>query len=210
MNLPVATVPGVPEIRLHKARPTSGLMRLARQDEDGFGPPYWAHCWAGGLALARYVLDHPGVVAGRRVLDLGAGSGLVGIAAAKAGAREVAAAEVDAYAVAALRLNMKLNEASISVLHGDVTERAPPETDLILVGDLFYAPDLSERVTAFLDRCSACGVQALIGDPWRAHLPISRLTELARYAVTEGESHATRPSGVFAFIPSAGSTTPQA
>ena len=99
-------------------------MRLARQDEDGFGAPYWAHYWAGGLALARYVLDHPGVVAGRRVLDLGAGSGLVGIAAAKAGAREVVAAEVDGYAVAALRLNMKLNDASISVLHSDVTECA--------------------------------------------------------------------------------------
>ena len=148
MNLPVAAVPDVPEIWLHKARPTSGLMRLARQDEEGFGAPYWAHYWAGGLALARYVLDHPGVVAGKRVLDLGAGSGLVGIAAAKAGAREVVAAEVDGYAVAALQLNMKLNEASISVLHSDVTERAPPETDLVLVGDLFYAPDLSERVTS--------------------------------------------------------------
>ena len=101
MNLPVAPVPGVPEIELHKACPTSGLMRLARQDEDGFAAPYWAHYWAGGLALARYVLDHPGAVAGRRVLDLGAGSGLVGIAAAKAGAREVVAAEVDRYAAAA-------------------------------------------------------------------------------------------------------------
>ena len=126
MNLPVAAVPDVPEIRLHKARPTSGLMRLARQDEEGFGAPYWAHYWAGGLALARYVLDHPGVVAGKRVLDLGAGSGLVGIAAAKAGAREVVAAEVDGYAVAALQLNMKLNEASISVLHGDVTSARRP------------------------------------------------------------------------------------
>ena len=204
MNLPVAAVPGVPEIRLHKARPTSGLMRLARQDEEGFGAPYWAHYWAGGLALARYVLDHPGVVAGKRVLDLGAGSGLVGIAAAKAGAREVVAAEVDRYAVAALQLNMKLNDASISVLHSDVTASAPPETDLILVGDLFYAPDLSERVTAFLDRCSSCGIRALVGDPWRAHLPVSRLTELARYLVTEGGSHATRPSGVFAFTPRRG------
>ena len=141
-----------------------------------------------------------------RVLDLGAGSGLVGIAAAKAGAREVVAAEVDRYAVAALQLNMKLNEASISVLHGDVTASAPPETDLILVGDLFYAPDLSERVTAFLDRCSSCGIRALVGDPWRAHLPVSRLTELARYLVTEGGSDA-RPSGVFAFTPRRGRRT---
>jgi predicted nicotinamide N-methyase len=200
-NLPVALVPGIPEIKLHKASPTSGLWRLARQDEEGFGAPYWAHYWAGGLALARYVLDNPTVVAGRRVVDLGAGSGLVGIAAAKAGAREVVAAEVDRYAVAALKLNIKLNGVSISVVHGDLTDRAPPETDVILVGDLFYAADLSERVTAFLDRCSKSGIRALIGDPWRADLPTSRLTELARYVVTEGGSHATMPSGVFAFAP---------
>src|ERR1700749_1583197 len=117
-NVPVSPVPGIPEIELHKASPTSGLWRLARQDKDGFGAPYWAHYWAGGLALARYVLDNPGVVAGKRVLDLGAGSGLVGIAAAKAGARQVVAAEVDRYAVAALKLNATLNAASISVLPG--------------------------------------------------------------------------------------------
>ena len=112
------------------------------------------------------MLDNPSVVAGRRrVLDLGAGSGLVGIAAARAGACEVIEAEVDRYAVAALELNAKLNKASISVLHGDLTHGPPPEIDMILVGDLFYAPDLSERVTAFLDRCSACGIRALIGDP---------------------------------------------
>ena len=202
MNLPVAAVPGVPEIKLHKASPTSGLWRLAQEDEDGFGAPYWAHYWAGGLALARYVLDNPVVVAGLRVLDLGAGSGLVGIAAAKAGAREVIAAEVDPYAIAALKLNMKLNGASISVVREDLTAGDPPaETDVILVGDLFYAADLSERVTAFLDRCSNSGIPALIGDPWRAHLPTSRLTELARYVVTEGGSHGIGPSGVFAFIP---------
>jgi predicted nicotinamide N-methyase len=200
-NLPVAPVPGIPEIQLHKASPTSGLMRLARQDGDGFGAPYWAHYWAGGLALARYVLDNPGVVAGCRVLDLGAGSGLVGIAAAKADAREVVAAEVDRYAVAALKLNMKLNGVSISVLHADLTEGPPPETDVILVGDLFYAAELAERVTAFLDRCSNCGIQALVGDPWRPHLPTSRLKELARYVVTEGGSYSTKLSGVFAFAP---------
>ncbi len=204
-NLPVAAAPGVPEIQLHKASPTSGLWRLAQEDEDGFAAPYWAHYWAGGLALARYVLDNPAVVAGLRVLDLGAGSGLVGIAAAKAGARAVVAAEVDPYAVAALKLNMALNGASISVVQEDLTDRdPPPETDVILVGDLFYAADLSARVTAFLDRCLNGGVQALIGDPWRAYLPISRLTELARYVVTEGGSHGVRPSGVFAFTPHPG------
>jgi predicted nicotinamide N-methyase len=186
MNLPVWPVPGIPEIELHKASPTSGLWRLARQDKDGFGAPYWAHYWAGGLALARYVLDNPFVVAGQRVLDLGAGSGLVGIAAAKA---------------AALKLNANLNAASISVLHGDITNDAPPEVDVVLVGDLFYEADLSKRVEAFLNRCSSCGMRVLIGDPWRAHLPASRLAELARYVVTEGGSHGVGPSGVFAFVP---------
>ena len=200
-NLPVTPVPGIPEIQLHKALPTSGLWRLAREDEDGFGAPYWAHYWAGGLALARYVLDNPGIVAGLRVLDLGAGSGLVGIAAAKAGAREVVAAEVDRYAVAALRLNMKLNAVSISVLHGDLTDGAPPDIDVVLVGDLFYAADLAERVTAFLDRCLQCGARAFVGDPWRAHLPTSRLTELARYLVPDVGSQAAKPSGVFEFAP---------
>jgi len=196
-NLPVTAVPGIPEIRLHKASPASGLSRLARWDEDGFAAPYWAHYWAGGLALARYVLDNPNLAAGRRILDLGAGSGLVGIAAAKAGAREVVAAEVDRYGVAALKLNMKLNQASISVLHGDVTRSAAPEVDVVLVGDLFYTSDLAERVATFLERCSNRGIRALVGDPWRASLPVSRLTELARYAVSEGGTCAMQPSGVF-------------
>jgi predicted nicotinamide N-methyase len=111
---------------------------------------------------------------------------------------------VDRYAVAALRLNMKLNAVLISVVHGDITSGAPPAVDVILVGDLFYSADLSERVGGFLERCSNCGIRALIGDPWRAHLPTSRLAELARDVVTEGGSHAMRRSGVFAFAPGQG------
>jgi predicted nicotinamide N-methyase len=200
-NLPVTPVPGLPEIRLHKASPSSGLHRLAKQDEQGFGSPYWAYHWAGGLALARHVLDHPGVVAGRCVLDLGAGSGLVAVAAAKAGARAVVAAEVDRYAVAALTLNLALNGVSASILHGDLTDGAPPDVDLILVGDLFYAADLSVRVTAFLDRCLDKGIDVLVGDPWRAHLPTRRLTELARYDVAEAGERSLKPCGVFALTP---------
>lgn len=196
-NLPVTPVPGIPEIRLHKAAPSSGLRRLAAQDEGRFGSPYWAYFWAGGLALARYVLDHPGAVAGRRVLDLGAGSGLVAIAAAKAGADRVTAADVDPYAVTAMELNMRLNGVTLSIVHGDLTAGAPPDADLILIGDLFYAEDLAERVTAFAGRCLEHGIDVLIGDPWRAHLPMSRLEELARYDVVE--TGAVRPGGVFAF-----------
>jgi len=199
-NLPVMPVPGIPEIRLHKASSSSGLGRLAEQDEHGFGSPYWAYYWAGGLALARYVLDNPDLIIGRRVLDLGAASGLVAIAAAKAGAREVVAAEVDRYAIAALGLNTELNGVTVTHLQGDLTDRAPPAVDVILVGDLFYAPDLSERVTSFLNRCLSCGICALVGDPWRAYLPTSRLDELARYDVAETGSPATKPSAVFAFL----------
>jgi predicted nicotinamide N-methyase len=179
-NLPLAPVPSVPEIRLHKAGPKSGLSRLAETNEE-FGTPYWAYHWGGGLALARHVLDHPELVAGRAVLDLGAGSGLVGIAAAMSGAREVIAADVDRYAVEAMRLNADANGAKISPLHGDLTTGAPPEVDIVLVGDLFYEANLARRVTAFLDRCLESGIEMLIGDPWRAHLPRGRLTLLAEY-----------------------------
>jgi len=198
-NLPLAPVPGIPEIRLHKALPSSGLRRLAAQDELGSRSPYWAYYWAGGLALARYVLDHPEIVAGRRILDLGAGSGLVAIAAAKAGAGAVIAAEVDAYAVTALGLNAAHNEVAVSVVRGDLTGGAPPPVDVVLVGDLFYERDLAERVTAFLDRCLADGVLVLVGDPWRAWLPRSRLRLLAEYEVAETNSSAPKASAVFAF-----------
>jgi predicted nicotinamide N-methyase len=198
-NLSVSPVPGVPEIRLHKARPDSGLKRLAEADEDGFGSPYWAYHWAGGLALARYVLDHPETVAGKNLLDLGAGGGLVGIAAAKAGAAQVTAAEVDPYAVAALRLNAALNRVRVEIVPGDLTSGMPLEADVVLVGDMFYAPDLAARVTAFLDRCAAIGQTVLVGDPWRAYLPADRLREVARYAVVETANPLHKDSGVFAW-----------
>jgi len=198
-NLPLAPVPGIPEIHLHKASPSSGLGRLATRDEHGFGSPYWAYYWAGGLALARYVLDHPEIVAGHRILDLGAGSGLVAIAAAKAGASTVIAAEVDSYAIAALGLNVAHNDAAVSVVHDDLTAGPPPDIDIVLVGDLFYDRDLAERVTAFLDRCLAAGAHVLVGDPWRAWLPRSRLRLLAEYEVAETDSSTGKPSAVFAF-----------
>jgi len=198
-NLSLAAVPGIPEIHLYKALPSSGLGQLAAQDEQGFGSPYWAYYWAGGLALARYVLDHPEIVAGRRVLDLGAGSGLVAIAAAKAGASVVIAAEVDSYAVAALGLNVAHNGVAVSVMHGDLIADASPPVDVVLVGDLFYERDLAERVTAFLDRCLADGAHVLVGDPWRAWLPRTRLRLLAEYEVAETDSSAAKASAVFAF-----------
>lgn len=200
-NLPVSAVPSIPEVRLHLAGPRSGLRRLAERDDD-FGAPYWAHCWGGGLALARHVLDHPDCVAGRRVLDLGAGAGLVGIAAAKAGAAKVIAADVDPYALAALELNAALNGVALTPLLDDLTRGPPPAVDLVLVGDLFYDRDVAERVVAFLDRGLAAGVEALIGDPWRAYLPTARLRALADYSIRDfGEADGATSATVFAFEP---------
>ena len=198
-NLPVLPVPGIADIRLHRAGPQSGLRRLAERDPQ-FGSPYWAHYWGGGLVLARYLIDRPESVAGRRVLDLGAGSGIVGIAAAKAGAAEVYAADVDPYAIAAVELNAAVNDVIIDTVFADLTKSEPPDVDVICVGDLFYEAALAENVIAFLDRCLAREITILIGDPWRAHLPASRLRLLAEYTVPDfGEvTTKTRSAGVFA------------
>lgn len=183
-RLPLEPVPGVPEIRLHRAEPSSGLMRLADADPD-FGSPYWARPWGGGLALARHVLDHPQIVAGQRVLDLGAGSGLVAIAAAMAGAGEVRAVDIDPYAITATRLNAAANGVAIAVAQADLLDGDPPDIELILVGDLFYDPDLATRAEAFLRRCLAAGIGVLIGDPLRTPLPTARLTVVAEYPVAD-------------------------
>ena len=198
-NLPLAPAPGAPEVRLHQATPSSGLRRLAEADRNGFGSPYWAYPWAGGVALARYVLDRPETVRGRRVLDLGAGGGVIAIAAALAGAAEVLAADVDRYALAALRLNAEANGVEISAVLADPTLGPPPDVDVVLAGDVFYSPDLAVRVTAFLELCLGAGIEVLIGDPERAFLPLPRLEVLAEYPTLDfGEPKASR---VYALSP---------
>lgn len=200
-RLPLEPVPGVPEVRLHRAGPRSGLMRLAEGDPD-FGSPYWARPWGGGLALARHVLDHPETVRGRRVLDIGAGSGLVAIAAALAGAEAVSAADIDPYAVTAARLNAAANGVAVEAIHGDLMLDGSPDVDLMLVGDLFYDPDLATRVCAYLELCVGAGVAVLIGDPFRAFLPTDRLQVVAEYRVADygDPGGATRAAAVFAFV----------
>lgn len=199
-NLPVAPVPGIPEIQLHGAHPGSGLRRVVEQRSRL--SPYWAYRWAGGAVLARYLLDHPETVQGRTVLDLGTGSGLVAIAAAKAGAGRVVAADIDAHAIAATRLNAVLNDVMVECLLADLTSGEPPHVDLLMVGDLFYESRLARRVTAFLDRCLTAGITVLVGDPGRAHLPRRRLKAIAEYRVTDfgTAAHATTPATVFSFI----------
>lgn len=207
-HLDVAPVPAVPEIRVYCAHPQSGLRRLAGAGADGDAPPpYWAHRWAGGLVLARYILDRPDIVSGRRVLDLGAGSGVVAIAAALSGAAAVIAADTDPNAAVAAGLNAEINGVAVETVCADPTSGDPPDVDIVLVGDLFYERGLAGRVRAFLRRCREAGIEALVGDPGRAHLPLALLRPLAQYAVPDfgTASHADpRPSTVFAFGPRPG------
>ena len=199
-GFPLATVPSIPEIRLHRAGPRSGLWRFAEADK-AFDNPYWAYSWGGGLALARHILDHPETVAGRDVLDLGTGSGIAAIAAALSGASNVTAADVDRYAIIASDLNAAANGVAVSTLHADLLPGPPPAADIILVADLFYDAVLAQRVTAFLDRSLSAGRDILVGDPWRAHLPRERLELLAEYPGDDfgGHSSGQGTNAVFRF-----------
>ena len=208
-NLALAPAAALPEISLYTAHPGSGLWRLLEADdgEDEPATPYWAYRWAGGTVLARHFLDRPETVSGLRVLDLGAGSGVVGIAAAKAGAATVIAADVDRNAIVATGLNARANGVEIEAVCGDLTGGPAPDVDLVAVGDLFYDRDIAERVTAFLDRCLAAGITVLVGDPGRAYLPHARLRLVAEYPVPDfaDPSNATRKPGlVFSFEGQAG------
>jgi predicted nicotinamide N-methyase len=201
-NLPLTPVPGRPDLVLHQATPASGLGRLAAADDAGFGSPYWAYPWGGGLALARHLAAFPAVVAGRSVLDLGAGSGLVAIAAAKVGARAVRAADIDPYAAAAIALNAAANGVDVSVEMADLTDGCVADVEVLLAGDVFYAADLAASVTPFLARCRAAGVKVLVGDVGRAFLPLDRLRVLAEHPVTDFGAAPGQPLAngrVFAF-----------
>jgi predicted nicotinamide N-methyase len=189
-NLTLTPVPGVPEIRLHTAHSASRLGRIA------LDAPYFAYPWAGGIALARHVLDNPGLVAGRRVLDLGAGSGLVGIAAARAGA-VVTAAETDPAGVAAIALNARANGVRVEIVSHDLLDAPLLPVDLVLAGDVFYAPGVAARMLAFLERSNAAGIDVLVGDPGRADLPVSRLRRIAAFTVADVASAAV-PAGIYA------------
>jgi len=145
--------------------------------------PYWAFAWAGGLAIARYLRDRPSVVAGRRVLDLASGSGLCAIAAMAAGASRVTAVDVDPMSAAAIELNARANTCRVTVAVRDLLDQHAPDIDVILAGDCWYETGMAERVTAWLRRARAAGIDVVIGDPRRAYLPVDELVELARYEV---------------------------
>ncbi|WP_375453853.1 methyltransferase [uncultured Methylobacterium sp.] len=185
-NTRLLPVPCAPEIVLHVADEATALWQRTEDEraEIGLPPPFWAFAWAGGQALARHLLDDPGMVAGRRVLDFASGSGLVAIAAAKAGAASVLASDLDPFAVAAIALNAAANgvEDRITPSRRDLIG-LPPEADVVLAADIFYERDLAGAVSDWLGRLHAAGVTVLLGDPGRAYLPRDRLESLACYAV---------------------------
>jgi predicted nicotinamide N-methyase len=180
-SLALMPAPSVPEIVLYTAHPRSRLSRLLEDDNET--PPYWAYRWAGGTVLARFLFDHPQSVAGRRVVDLGTGGGIVGIAAAKCGARRVTAVDVDPLAIVAAALNAEASGVSIETCCADSLDGPPPDTDIMLAGDLFYDPALAARALPYLRRCADAGLDVLIGDPGRKPLPRDRLALLASYPV---------------------------
>lgn len=205
-NTAIGSPPLVPEIRLHLATQVTPLWQATEESLARFGtpPPFWAFAWAGGQALARYILDHPDIVAGKDVLDLASGSGMVAIAAAKAGARRVTAADIDPFAAAAIALNTALNEVIVGIETRDLLDRGPAGWAVVTAGDVCYEEPMASRIIALLRRIAARGRLALLGDPGRAFLPREGLVELARYTVPvslELEDREAKEGAVFKVLP---------
>ncbi len=177
-------VPHAPEIVLHVADEATALWEKTEEELGTMGlpPPFWAFAWAGGQALARYILDHPAIVAGRRVLDFASGSGLVAIAAARAGATQVDACDIDAFAAAAIAVNAQANGVALTVRQ-DHLIGTDEGWDCVLAGDICYERDLAAAVTDWLSRLATRGATVLIGDPGRSYLARERLAALATYEV---------------------------
>ncbi len=182
--------PVLPGLSLYLAHPGSRLGRLRHT-------PYWAYAWAGGLVLARHLQAHPATVQGARVVDLGAGSGLVGIAAAQAGAASVLAIDSDRNAGAAMRLNAAANGVRLAIRTSDPLDEPPPPCDILLAGDVFYDAALAERALKFLNRCHGAGITVLIGDPGRSPLPRAALVPVATYNVADMGTTRTNPATVY-------------
>lgn len=181
-NAALMAPPLVPELKLYLATEVVPLWRLTEEElaEQGVPPPYWAFAWAGGQALARYTLDHPEIVKGKRVLDIGSGSGLVGLAAMKSGARSVLAADIDQFACAAIALNAKANNLDVAMTQENLIG-SDDTWDVILVGDLFYERPLVEALLGWLQPRTDTIV--LMGDPGRNYFPKSGVEKLATYNV---------------------------
>lgn len=197
-NMTPAPAPGAPEILLYTPGPHTGLRILAENADE---PPYWAFAWAGGCAMARHILDHPEIVRGRAVADLGTGGGLAALAAAKAGARRVLALDSDPIALTATRLNAEANGLTVETAPADL-DGPLPEADIILAADVFYEEGLAAAVVRYLDRCLAAGMEAFASDPYRRAAPLHRLEPIADYLVRDvGDISPKIRTGVFRFKP---------
>jgi predicted nicotinamide N-methyase len=197
-NAALIVPPLVPELRLYLATEVVPLWHATEEElaKIGVPPPYWAFAWAGGQALARYILDNPALVRGKRVLDIGSGSGLVGLAACRGGAAHVLAADIDAFSCAAIRLNAAANSCDIAVTQDDLIGTSG-DWEVILVGDLFYERPLAERLLAWLAPMDAV---ALLGDPGRTYFPKTKIEKLASYSVQttrDLEDREIRETGVY-------------
>ena len=214
-------VPSLPDIRLYQADAVTPLWLMTAKDMDKerLAPPFWAFAWAGGQALATDIFDHPDVVAGKRVLDLACGSGLVGIAAARAGAAQVTCNDIDPYAEAAVALNAELNGVHIDFLSGDLlVEPSPPaleslptleslDVDIILAGDICYEKAMTGAMLTFLGRAIGKNVTVLVGDPHRTYFPsegagggFRKLADYSVRTIADIEDMAEKPAAVWELV----------
>ncbi len=202
-NTRLLEAPLAPDLRLHLADEALELWTKTEQElgELGLPPPFWAFAWAGGQALARFLEEHPETVRGKRVLDFASGSGLVAIAAAKAGAACVEASDIDEFAQVAIALNAEINGVEVHVLPGDLTG-VTDDWDVVLAGDVAYERDMAEAVTNWLATLARRGADVLIGDPGRAYLALEKLALQAEYRVPVTralEDAEIKPTGVYRF-----------
>ena len=184
-NTRVQTVPHAPEISLWLADEVTPIWRMTEEalEEIGLPPPFWAFAWAGGQGLARWLLDNPQEVQGKTVLDFAAGSGLVGIAATKAGAASVLCADIDPFCEAAVTLNTALNGVEVAFTAQNLLDVPAPDVDVICAGDVFYEKPMADAVLVWLVEAQARGIRVLVGDPMRTYFPKSGFELLAEYHV---------------------------
>jgi len=195
-------VPSLPSIRLYQADEVTPLWLMTEQDMDAqrLAPPFWAFAWSGGQALARYVLEHPEIVKGRRVLDIACGSGLVGIAARLAGAQSVLCNDIDPYAEAAVALNAQLNSAELAFSGENLLASPVPDVDIILAGDICYEKPMTDAMLTYFRRAAPHKIEVYIGDPHRTYFPKTGLTRLADYDILTNadiEEAAVKPASVW-------------
>lgn len=184
-NTRLQPTPHAPELSLHLADEITPIWKLTEEalEEIGLPPPFWAFAWAGGQALARYILDHPETVAGKRVIDFATGSGIVAIAAMKAGAASVLAADIDIFCEAAVGLNAQANGVEVAFTDVNLLDAPPPVADVLLAGDICYEGPMAEAVMSWLRQGRATGASVLIGDPGRTYFRKDDLLKLAEYQV---------------------------